>query len=143
MNSPEAVVSRFLSAMEARDHDSIAALLAPELRYTNVSLPTISGGGRVAGLMRKALREGRYFEVQLHSIASKGNTVLTERTDVLKLGPLHMAFWVCGTFEVENGRITVWRDYFDWLDITRGALRGMAGIALPKLRPSLPTAPQG
>ncbi|MGH8491608.1 MAG: limonene-1,2-epoxide hydrolase family protein [Moraxellaceae bacterium] len=143
MSHPEEIVTRFLAAMEAQDHEAVASLLAAELRYTNVSLPTITGGGRVANLIRKTLREGRYFEVQLHSIASTGNTVLTERTDVLKLGPLHVAFWVCGTFEVENGRITVWRDYFDWLDITRGTLRGVAGVALPQLRPTLPTRAPG
>lgn len=141
--SPENVVTRFLNAMEMQDHDTVARLLAPGLRYTNVSLPTIQGGTRVASLIRKALRESRRFEVQLHSIASTGNTVLTERTDVLKVGPLHVGFWVCGTFEVEDGRITVWRDYFDWMDITRGTLRGVAGIALPRLRPTLPTATPG
>lgn len=141
--SPQSVVTAFLDAMVMQDHDTIAQLLAPDLRYTNVSLPTIKGGSRVAKLIRKTLREGRQFEVQVHSIASSGETVLTERTDVLKIGPLHVAFWVCGTFEVQDGRITVWRDYFDWLDFTRGTLRGVAGIALPSLRPSLPTAPQG
>lgn len=143
MNSPEEIVTRFLHAMEQQDHDTVAELLAPDLRYTNVSLPTMKGGGRVAKLIRKTLREGRAFEVQLHSIASTGNTVLTERTDVLKIGPVHIGFWVCGTFEVENGRITVWRDYFDWLDFTRGTLRGVAGIALPTLRPTLPTSAPG
>ena len=143
MHSPEEIVTRFLRALEQQDHDTVAGLLAPDLRYTNVSLPTMKGGGRVAKLIRKTLREGRAFEVQLHSIASTGNTVLTERTDVLKLGPLHVGFWVCGTFEVENGRITVWRDYFDWLDFTRGTLRGVAGIALPTLRPTLPTSAPG
>jgi limonene-1,2-epoxide hydrolase len=54
-----------------------------------------------------------------------------------------VAFWVCGSFEVQDGRITVWRDYFDWWDFTRGTLRGVAGIALPKLRPSLPTNAPG
>lgn len=140
---PETVVQRFLQAMEAQDHDTVASLLAPDLRYTNVSLPTLKGGRRVATLIRKALRESRRFEVQLHSIASAGNTVLTERTDVLKVGPLHIGFWVCGTFEVRDGRITVWRDYFDWMDIARASLRGLAGIPLPGLRPTLPTAPQG
>ncbi len=140
---PETVVQRFLQAMEAQDHDTVASLLAPDLRYTNVSLPTLKGGRRVATLIRKALRESRRFEVQVHSIASAGNTVLTERTDVLKVGPLHIGFWVCGTFEVRDGRITVWRDYFDWMDIARGSLRGLAGIPLPGLRPTLPTAPQG
>lgn len=137
-DTPEAVVTRFLQALEARDHDTIAALLAPELRYTNVSLPTIVGGERVAKLFRRTLRGKTGFAVQVHGIAASGDTVLTERTDILKFGPMHMAFWVCGTFRVENGRIVLWRDYFDWANFTGGALRGIAGIAVPRLRPTLP-----
>jgi limonene-1,2-epoxide hydrolase len=139
-DTPETIVSRFLQAMQTQDHDTIAALLAPEVQYTNVSLPTITGGERVAKVLRTALRPGVAFDVQTHSIATNGDTVLTERTDALKLGPLHLQFWVCGTFRVENGRITLWRDYFDWMDMGKAAVRGVLGIAVPKLRPTLPVA---
>lgn len=136
--TPEEVVTRFLRALEAQDHDTVAALLAPGLRYTNVSLPTITGGERVARIMKTGLRNGTGFAVQIHRIATNGDIVMTERTDVIKAGPLEMGFWVCGTFRVEGGRITMWRDYFDWANFARGALRGVAGIALPGLRPKLP-----
>lgn len=136
--TPETVVTSFLHALEEQDHEQIAALLAPELHYTNVSLPTIKGGQKVASLFEILLRRGTGFGVKIHSIAANGDTVMTERTDIIKVGPLHVGFWVCGTFRVENGRIVLWRDYFDWMDISRGTLRGLAGIALPKLRVSLP-----
>lgn len=135
--SPEAIVTSFLHALETQDHDKIAALLAPDLVYTNVSLPTLKGGQRVANLFEILLRRGTGFGVEIHSIAANGDTVMTERTDIIKVGPLHIGFWVCGTFRVENGQIVLWRDYFDWLDISRGAVRGLAGIVLPKLRPNL------
>ncbi|MCD6059728.1 MAG: hypothetical protein K0S16_39 [Moraxellaceae bacterium] len=138
--TPATVVTRFLQAMAEQDHGTVAALLAPDVQYTNVSLPTITGGERVAKVLRTALRPGVAFEVQTHSIAANGDTVLTERTDALKLGPLHLQFWVCGTFRVENGRITLWRDYFDWVDMGKAAVRGVLGIAVPKLRPTLPVA---
>jgi limonene-1,2-epoxide hydrolase len=48
-----------------------------------------------------------------------------------------MQFWVCGVFEVENGRITLWRDYFDYLNFTKAIVRGVLGIAIPALRPSM------
>jgi limonene-1,2-epoxide hydrolase len=137
--SPEAIVTRFLQALEAKDFATVGELLAPNLRYTNVSLPTIKGGQRVARLLERALRRGTGFAVQIHRIAAKDDIVMTERTDVIKAGPLHVGFWVCGTFRVEEGKIVLWRDYFDWLDIGRGTLRGVAGIVLPGLRPSLPT----
>lgn len=136
--APETVVVRFLHALENQDHSTIAALLAPNLVYTNVSLPTINGGQRVAKLMKFALRRGTGFQVQNHRIAVNGEYVLTERTDLIKLGPLHMGFWVCGTFHVQNGQIVLWRDYFDWSNVLRGTLRGFTGILLPKLRLTLP-----
>src|SRR5690348_17237098 len=105
--TPEAIVTHFLKALEAKDHDQVAALLAPNLRYTNVSLPTLKGGERVARITRLALRKGTGFGVQIHRIASKGDIVMTERTDMLMLGPLHMRFWVCGTFRIEDGRIAL------------------------------------
>lgn len=95
------------------------------------------GGQRVAHLFEILLRRGTGFEVEIHSIAAKGDVVMTERTDVLKVGSLHVAFWVCGTFRVQNGQIVLWRDYFDWLDISKGMLRGVAGIFIPKFRISL------
>lgn len=140
-SAPEAVVTRFLDALAAQDLDQATALLAPELRYTNVSLPTLVGGERVGRLLRLALGGAARFGVQVHSIASNGDTVLTERSDTLTLGPLVLRFWVCGTFQVRDGRITLWRDYFDWWDMGKGTVRGMLGVALPRLRPSLPTEP--
>jgi limonene-1,2-epoxide hydrolase len=60
----------------------------------------------------------------MHHIASNGPVVLTERTDVLGVGPVSASFWVCGTFEVHDGRITVWRDRFDYADLTWAVVRG-------------------
>ena len=135
-------VLEFLHALEAQDHDTVEALLAPDVRYTNVSLPTLRGSKLVTGVIRRALRPGTGFAVKNHNIAVDGNTVMTERTDILKVGPLHIGFWVCGTFRVEDGQITLWRDYFDWWNITKGTVRGLAGVALPTLRPTLDESQQ-
>lgn len=138
LTAPEMVVTRFLRALETQDHDAVEALLAPDLHYTNVSLPTLKGGKQVARLLRRTLGKGTSFGVQMHHLAVNGDTVLTERTDALSIGPLHMAFWVCGTFQVRDGRIVVWRDYFDWLAVAKGVARGVIGIALPGVRATLP-----
>lgn len=135
---PDAIVTRFLHAIADRDYATMAALLDPDLVYTNVSLPTIRGGEKVARLFEQGLSRGGGFGVKIHSIAVNDDTVLTERTDLLKVGPFQMCFWVCGTFRVQDGRIVLWRDYFDWMDLGRASLRGFAGIALPGLRARLP-----
>lgn len=74
------------------------------------------------------------FEVKIHRAAADGAAVLTERTDALILGPLRIQFWVCGVFEVHDGRITLWRDYFDFYDMTKALLRGVAGAVIPALK---------
>jgi limonene-1,2-epoxide hydrolase len=77
------------------------------------------------------------FEVKIHRIAAEGDTVLTERTDALVIGPLRLQFWVCGVFEVHAGRITLWRDYFDFFDMAKATARAIAAIVVPSLRPTL------
>jgi limonene-1,2-epoxide hydrolase len=69
------------------------------------------------------------------NIAQDGDVVLTERLDTLKIGPVHAQFWVLGRFEVKNGQIIVWRDYFDFLNFHLGVLRGLIGAVVPALRP--------
>ncbi|HTY33331.1 limonene-1,2-epoxide hydrolase family protein [Mycobacterium sp.] len=128
-------VEGFLNALQDADFDAADAALDDNLVYENVGLPTIHGRARAMNLFRKM--EGRAaFEVKIHRIASDGAAVLTERTDALIFGPLRLQFWVCGVFEVHNGRITLWRDYFDFFDMLKATLRGVAGLVVPSLRAS-------
>lgn len=129
-------VETFLRALQEQDFDTFEALLADDVVYQNVGLPTIHGRARVVKMMRGM--EGRTgFEVEFHRNVAEGSTVLNERTDAIILGPLRLQFWVCGVFEVHDGRITLWRDYFDFLDMVKATIRGIAAIAIPSLRPTL------
>ena len=129
-------VETFLFAVADEDFDTVNALLADDVKWQNVGLPTISGRERIVKLMRSG--KGKLgFEVKFHRIAAEGSAVLTERTDALIIGPVRLQFWVCGVFEVHDGRITLWRDYFDFFDFTKSIVRGVAAVALPALRPRL------
>lgn len=128
-------VEVFLSALQNQDVDGAGAVLDENLVYENVGFPTIHGRARTMKLFRSM--EGRAgFEVKIHRIAVNGSTVLTERTDVLAFGPVRLQFWVCGVFEVRDGRITLWRDYFDMLDFTKAIVRGLVGAVIPAWRPT-------
>lgn len=129
-------VETFLYAMQDEDFDTADGLLADNAEWQNVGYPTIRGRHRIIGIMRRG--QGRFrFEVKIHRIAADGNSVLTERTDALVFGPLRLQFWVCGTFEVHAGRITLWRDYFDAFDFLKATLRGLAATVFPSLRPRM------
>lgn len=55
------------------------------------------------------------FRAEMLAIASQGNRVLTERIDYMldAEGNDLKAFQLMGIFEVEDGKISAWRDYFD------------------------------
>lgn len=136
VKSPAGTVEIFLNALQDQDFETAENALAQNLVYQNVGLPTIYGRNRTVKLFRSM--QGRVgFEVKIHRIAADGASVLTERTDALIIGPLRLQFWVCGVFEVHEGRITLWRDYFDFLDMTKATVRGLVGIVIPSLRASL------
>lgn len=140
------IVQKFLFALADEDFDTFESLAAPGLIWQNVGLPSIRGRQRIMKLLRGG--EGKFgFAVKFHRIAAEGGsrdeptvgggTVLTERTDAIILGPLRLQFWVCGTFEINDaGQITLWRDYFDMLDVmVKAPLRALPGIVFPTLRP--------
>jgi limonene-1,2-epoxide hydrolase len=129
-------VETFLYAVQDEDFDTADSLMADTIVWQNVGLPTLQGRKRIVKILRSG--QGRVgFEVKIHRIATDGNSVLTERTDALVIGPLRLQFWVCGVFEVHAGRITLWRDYFDMWDITKATLRGIAATVVPSLRQTL------
>jgi limonene-1,2-epoxide hydrolase len=139
MATPTEVVERFLTALADDEIDAAVDLLAADVVYSNVSLPTVRGRERVRKLAQLTLgRAGAGFEVYNHAISAAGNSVLTERTDVLKMGRLRIQFWVCGRFDVENGEIVLWRDRFDWMNYTVATLRGLVGVFVPALRAKPP-----
>lgn len=129
-----AVVEKFLYALRDKDLDTADALLDDNLVYENVGMPTIRGRRRAMKLFAGMRRPSMGFDVKFHRIAADGDAVLTERTDALIFGPIRLNFWVCGTFEVRDGRITLWRDYFDLFDMTKALVRGLAGAVVPALQ---------
>lgn len=126
-----ATVESFLYALQDGDLDAAGALLHDNLVYENVGMSTIHGRRATIKLFRKLT-----FEVKIHRSAADGVAVLNERTDALVFGPLRVQFWVCGVFEVHDGTITLWRDYFDFFDMFKALLRGVAGMVFPSLRAS-------
>jgi limonene-1,2-epoxide hydrolase len=55
------------------------------------------------------------FRAEMLAIASEGNRVLTERIDHLidEEGKVAQSVRLMGVFEVCDGKIAAWRDYFD------------------------------
>ena len=130
MTEPEAVVRRFFDLLIAKEAAAAAELLADDVEWRNTGLPTIRGGRRVGGMLRDMEKRSISFSAEMHHVAANGEFVLTERTDFLGRGRFVTDFWVCGTFRVQDGRITLWDDHFALgnfvAGIGRGAFRALA-----------------
>jgi limonene-1,2-epoxide hydrolase len=122
------------------DTDTALSLVDEDVEYVNVGLPPIRGRDQMVKVAAVFERPDLDFEVYLHAISADGPTVLNERTDVLVFKGARIQFWVAGRFDVHDGKITLWRDAFDYLDVLRGTVRGLLGLLNPSLAPQAPTS---
>jgi limonene-1,2-epoxide hydrolase len=140
-SAPTVVVERFLDHLRTvTDIDAAAGLLAVDVEYENKGLPTVHGREHVRRLLQALNWGGTEVEFYVHTISADGSSVLTERTDVLKWGPLRVQLWVCGRFDVQDGQIVKWRDYFDYLTVLVATVRGLLGMVVPTVRAKPPSA---
>ncbi|WP_433731790.1 limonene-1,2-epoxide hydrolase family protein [Nocardia sp. CA-129566] len=123
-------VREFFAALELGAVEEALDLLHPDVVWKNTSLPTV-GGGLTRRILRGLNRDTIGFAAEMRHIAADGDIVLTDRTDILRVGPLRIAFWVCGTFELRDGRIILWHDHFSWENFLRGTVVGLVRAALP------------
>jgi len=127
---PKATVTAFLAALERLDLDGAMALATDDIVYQNVPLAPARGVQAVRKTLRSMFGMCTGFEARMTHMAADGPVVLTERVDVLRYRAVAVEFWVCGTFEVRDGRIALWRDYFDWTTFLVATARGLGRAAL-------------
>ena len=131
---PTELVEAFFTDLAQGRVDAALDRIDEQIVYTNVSLATVRGKKRFSSVMRALNGERLGFDLTILAIsADDDGVVLTERIDELRVGPLRIQFWVCGRNEVREGRIVLWRDYFDFWNCTRGFVRAVAALVVPRL----------
>lgn len=128
MTAEATVVETFLDLLADHQAEAAVELLAPDIEWRNTGMPTFRGK-KVVGMLRDMEARGIGFRVDMHHIASNGPIVLTDRTDYLSYRRWENAFWVCGTFEVRDGLITLWDDHFSMGNLVAASIRGLIGMA--------------
>ena len=108
----DAMIREFLAAWERRDTDFIVDHFTDNGVYHSMPLTPIVGKDAirewVSGFVGKP--PGR-LELR-HQIATD-RVVMNERTDFITLNGKPVTLPICGVFEIEDGRIKAWREYFD------------------------------
>jgi limonene-1,2-epoxide hydrolase len=124
VSSAENVVREFCDAWSRRDMDELIGFFKPDAIYHNMPLPPAEGHDAIRGVLQLFVPASQRIEFDILAIASVGDKVLTERVDRFEMGSITMEIPVAGIFEIEDGKIAAWRDYFDmqtWTNQMSGA----------------------
>jgi len=111
--SPLETVNAFIAALERLDVDAACALVADGCEYDNVPLMKVYGPDGIKGVLGPMFGDCTEVEWIVHREAANGSTVFNERTDRFKMSWGWLELPVNGVWEVVDGKITLWRDYFD------------------------------
>ena len=111
--NPLETVNAFLAAAAGRDYDTALALLTEDVEYQNMMLPAVHGRDAVRETLEGLLALCTDSEWVVHRELAQGDLVMNERTDRFRIGEIWTDLPVMGMFELRNGQIALWRDYFD------------------------------
>ena len=110
----ETVVEAFVKAFNERDLDAIMAFFDEEAIYHNIPVDPVKGIDAIRVTLSGFLDMSTEIDWVVHQLAENPEgCVLTERTDRFLIGGKWIEIAVMGTFEIRDGRIRAWRDYFD------------------------------
>ena len=118
MESPIDTVRRFCAAWSDNVATAeLAAFFTDTAVYHNIPLAPITGRESIAENIASFIRPGapgiEAIEFRVINIAANGPVVMTERVDAFKMPGKSFELPVMGIFEIKDGKINAWRDYFD------------------------------
>jgi limonene-1,2-epoxide hydrolase len=115
---PEAVVRTFCDAFDGRDAEKLRPYFADDVVYHNIPLDPAVGIDATIAFIDGFFGMCESMTIETVHLAVRGDVVLTERIDTFTIGEKVAPLPVMGTFEVRDGKISAWRDYFDLGQIT-------------------------
>lgn len=118
-NTPTKIVQDFCTAWTRLDIEELMAYFGPDPVYHNMPGPPAKGREAVRRTIESFLKGWQHTEWEVTNIAANGNVVFAERVDRTDAGGRHVDLPCVGVFEIQDGKITAWRDYFDMATYTR------------------------
>lgn len=116
-------VSRFVAAVNAKDVTAIMAFFAEDAVYHNMPNQPIRGTVAIRRAIESFVNPASKIDWEIVRMAETRNAVLTERVDRFTMNGKEVALPVMGSFELANGKIIAWRDYFDLATWQRQTVR--------------------
>jgi limonene-1,2-epoxide hydrolase len=106
-------VNAMIRALEQRDVAAALAHMTDDIEYDNVPMGKVFGHEAVAASLGPFLGNCSEVEWVIHHEAATGDVVMNERTDRFHFPHKWAEVNVAGLFVLRDGKIALWRDYFD------------------------------
>jgi limonene-1,2-epoxide hydrolase len=119
----ERVVRDFCATFEKHDAEALRPFFTDDVVYHNIPMDQAVGVDDAVAFIAGFFAMCESMVIETLHLAVRGNVVLTERVDTFTVGQIVAPLPVMGTFEIRDGKISAWRDYFDLTQITK-ALSG-------------------
>ena len=123
MSTNEQIVRDFIKAWSTLDVDRIVSFFADDGVYHNMPIAPVSGRAHLRGFIAAFVKDWSATDWEITNIVAAGPAVFAERIDRTKIGDKTVELPCCRVFELQDGKIRMWRDYFDMNTYTR-ALTG-------------------
>jgi limonene-1,2-epoxide hydrolase len=111
--TPIDIVRRFCAAWSNINPDELAEYFTDDAVYHNIPIAPVTGRDTIKSTIAGFTGGVEKIEFRVRNIVAEGPIVLTERVDVFVLPQGSIELPVMGAFEVRDGKIAAWRDYFD------------------------------
>jgi len=114
----ERIVRQFCDSFDGRNAESLRPYFTDDVVYHNIPLDPAVGIDATIAFIEAFFAMCESMTIETVHLAVRDNVVLTERIDTFTVGSVVAPLLVMGTFEVRDGKISAWRDYFDLGQIT-------------------------
>ena len=113
MSSNDTTVREFVVAWSRLDADELAAYFTDDGVYYNMPTEPVEGRENVRAFIAGFMGSWESTDWEIFNIIAEGDIVMVERVDhTVALGNI-IDLPCLGIFEMEDGKIKIWRDYFD------------------------------
>lgn len=128
MPTPIETAKAFIAAIERKDLEAALQHVSADCEYVNLPMGAVRGPGGVRATLEPFFAPIIENEFKILRMAAEGPIVFVERLDRHRLARGWFELPVTGVFEVQDGQITVWREYFDLATLQNG-MNGAAAAA--------------
>ncbi len=109
----ERLVRTFCDAFGRHDAEALRPFFTDDVVYHNIPMDPAVGIDDTIAFIEGFLAMFESMVIETRHLAVRDNVVLTERIDTFGVGQRVAPLPVMGTFEIRDGKISAWRDYFD------------------------------